>query len=93
MIETKPQQIDKQTWNKVSFYVDIIVFIVIAISIYLLILNAYEAGKIASTQYGGDQLSSAWINVARDIAFLAFGLAWIFFRLYSYRGIVARRYW
>jgi hypothetical protein len=93
MIDSKPQQIDKQAWNKVSFYIDIIVFIVIAIAIYFVIQNSYEAGKIAGVQFGGDQLSSAWFNVARDIAFLAFGLAWIFFRLYTYRGQIARRNW
>ena len=92
MIDSKPQQVDKKTWNKVSFYIDIVVFIVIAVFIYVLIRDAYQAGKLSST-ISGDALSSAWFNIARDIAFLAFGLAWIFFRLYTYRGQIARRNW
>ena len=91
MVETNIHQIDRKTWAKWSFYVNIAVFIVIAIFIYLLILDSYQAGKLAYQSGGGDQMSQAWLFIARDVAFLAIGLTWIFFQLFKSQLLIIRR--
>ncbi|MFW6121766.1 MAG: hypothetical protein ACOC80_12850 [Petrotogales bacterium] len=93
MKEPYIHQIDKKTWNKWSFYINIVVFIIIAISVYLLIIDSYNAGKLASQLYGGDQISQAWLFIARDVAFLAITLTYIFFQLFKYQRIIIRRSW
>ena len=93
MKDAQIHQIDKKTWNKWSFYINIVVFIITAISIYLLIIDSYTAGKFASQLYGGDQLSQAWLSIARDVAFLAICLTYIFFQLFKYQRIIIRRSW
>ena len=90
MVEARKQQIDKETWDKMSFYIDIVVFAIIAICIYLLIQHSYYAGMYQST--GGAVLSQEWFTVAGVVAFLAICLTWIFFRLFRYRGQLERRY-
>ncbi len=79
------QQIDKEMWNKVSFYIDVIVFAIIAVCIYFLIVLSYAAGSSSDS----DQI---WFSIAGCVAFLAICLTWIFFRLYRYRGQLERRY-
>ena len=90
MTGTRKQQIDKETWNKMSFYIDIVVFAIIAICIYLLIQHSYYAGMYQTI--GGTRLSQEWFTVAGIVAFLAICLTWIFFRLYRYRGEIEKRY-
>ena len=92
MVESRLHQINKKTWNKWSFYLNIIVFIVIALFIILLILDSYNAGKLAG-QGSGDQLSQAWIYIARDVAFLAIALTWTFFQLFKSQLLIMRRSW
>ena len=90
MVESRLHQINKKTWNKWSFYLNIIVFIVIALFIILLILDSYNAGKLAG-HVSGDQLSQAWIYIARDVAFLAIALTWTFFQLFKSQLLIMRR--
>jgi preprotein translocase subunit SecG len=88
MTGTRKQQIDKETWNKMSFYIDIIVFAIIAICIYLLIQHSYSAGLNSGTPLEAQE----WFTIAGIVAFLAICLTWIFFRLYRYRGEIEKRY-
>jgi len=85
MAETKKQQIDKETWGKMSFYIDVIVFAIIAVCIYLLIQLSFTAGMTNNN----DQI---WFSIAGVVAFLAICLTWIFIRLFRYRGQVEQRY-
>jgi hypothetical protein len=91
MVET-PFGIDKKTWNAWSFYINIVVFILIAIFIFLLILDSYNAGKI-STLATGDLVSQAWMYIARDVAFLSVALALIFFQFFKNLRIIIKRSW
>jgi hypothetical protein len=79
----------KKTWYRWSFYVNIVLFFIVAISLYLLILDSYQAGKIA--EVGGDSLSQAWLMIARDIAFLAISLALVFFQFFRNLLTIIRR--
>ena len=92
MADNQFQLIDKKTWNKYSFYVNIIVFIIIGISIFFTIIDSYTAGKLASGS-GGDILSTAWVHVIRDVAFLAIGFTWVFFQLFKNQWIIMKRSW
>jgi hypothetical protein len=88
------QQMDKQKWNKVSFYINVFLFIVIAISVVLIILDSYNAGKVASSQFASsDDLSQAWIYIGRDIAFLAVSIALIFFQFFRNLRLIIQRSW
>ena len=94
MTRTEIHHIDKKTWQKWSFYVNILVFIIIAISVYLLILDSYTAGQIAaSLAYGTNELSQAWLIIVRDVAFLAIALSYVFFLLFRYQRQIMRRSW
>jgi hypothetical protein len=90
MIETRIHEIDKKTWHKWLFYINIVVFIIIAISIYLLIIDSYKAGTLRDTT---DPLAQAMLHVARDVAFLAISLTYIFFQLFKYQRLIIRRSW
>jgi preprotein translocase subunit SecG len=90
MIDNKKQQVDKETWSKMSFYIDIIVFFIIAICLYLLIQQSYYAGMYQSV--GGIRLSQQWFRISGVIGILAVCLTWIFFRLFRYRGQIQQRY-
>ena len=46
MSENPVLSVDKKTWNKWSFYINVIIFIIIAVFIYLLILDAFNAGTV-----------------------------------------------
>ncbi|MFH1013290.1 MAG: hypothetical protein V1769_02135 [Thermoplasmatota archaeon] len=80
MIAESYKQIGRKTWYRWSFYINIVLFFIIAVSLYLLILDSYHAGKIANG--GGDMLSQQWLYVARDLAFLSISLALVFFQFY-----------
>ena len=90
MSENPILPLDKKTWNKWSFYINVIIFIIIAIFIYLLIIDSIEVG---SSLNDTSRLSNAWFMVVRDIAFLAAGLVVIFFQLFSYYKQLSRRSW
>ena len=92
MADITPLQLDKKTWNKWSFYINLIIFIIIAVFIYLLIRDSYDAGRL-SVQNDVNLLSNAWFVIVRDVAFLAAGLVIIFFQLFSYYRQIIRRSW
>ena len=83
------RRISKKTWYRWSFYVNIVLFFVVAISLYFLIIDSYHAGKIA--EVGGDALSQAWLVIARDVAFLAISLALVFFQFFRNLLTIIRR--
>lgn len=92
MAEISPLQIDKKTWNKWSFYINVIIFILIAIFIYLLIRDSYQAGLV-SVQNDANVLTNAWFMIVRDVAFLAAGFVILFFQLFNYYRQLMRRSW
>ena len=93
MVESWVHQVDKTTWNKFSFYINIMLFIVVAIATIFLILDSYGAGKIAASGTSGDLLSIAWISIVRDIAFFSVALALIFFQFFRNLRVIILRSW
>ncbi len=92
MSETQVLPVDKRTWNKWSFYINVVLFIIVAVFIYLVILDAFNAGTVFA---GSDPtlLTNAWIAVVRDVAFLAVGLVILFVQMFNYYRQLSRRSW
>jgi len=90
MSESPILPIDKKTWNKWSFYINVVIFIIIAVFIYLLFLDALNAGKVYGDNY---ELTNALIAVMRDVAFLAVGLVFLFVQMFNYYRQLSRRSW
>ncbi|RLF42404.1 MAG: hypothetical protein DRN12_00325 [Thermoplasmata archaeon] len=90
MDEQKITHISRRTWYRWSFYINIVLFFIAAIAVFLLIVDSYYAGKIAASG-SGDDLSQAWIYIARDIAFLSISMALIFFQFFRNLLTIIRR--
>ena len=82
MVDEMIRQMSKKTWYKWSIYINIILFFIVALFIYLLVKDSIDVGK-----YGGD----TWLFVARDVAFLAIALALIFFQFFRNVFVIMRR--
>jgi hypothetical protein len=90
MSENPVLSVDKKTWNKWSFYINVVIFIIIAVFIWQIIRDAYNAGTV----YGvASQLTDAWVAVVRDVAFLAVGLVILFVQMFNYYRQLSRRSW
>jgi len=76
------RQMSKNAWYRVSLYVNLILFFVVALFIYLLVGDCIAYGK-----YQGD----VWLLVTRDIAFISVGLALIFFQFIRNLYTILRR--
>ena len=83
MVDDVIRQMSKKTWYKWSLYINIILFFIIALFIYLLVKDSIAVGK----GEGGD----LWLYVARDIAFVAVALALIFFQFFRNLFVIMRR--
>jgi len=77
------RQISKKTWYKWSFYINIILFFIIALFIYLLIRDSYLFGQSPN--------SSLWFNIARDVAFLGVAFTLVFFQFFRNLLVIMRR--
>jgi hypothetical protein len=92
MSENPVLPVDKKTWNKWSFYINVILFIVIAVFIYLVIIDSFNAGK-AFLENDTTVLSNAWFVIVRDVAFLAAALVILFVQMFNYYRQLSRRSW
>ena len=81
MVDNAFHQMSKETWYKLSFYINIILFFIVAIFIFLLIKDCLEYNRG----------SYEWINIVRDIAFLSISLALIFFQFFRNLLKIMRR--
>jgi hypothetical protein len=82
MVENMIRQTSKKTWYRWSLYINIILFFIVALFIYMLVNDSIAVGE-----EGG----SAWVYVARDIAFIAVALALIFFQFFRNLFVIMRR--
>ena len=92
MSENPILPVDKRTWNKWSFYINVIIFISIAVLVWILILDAFNAGNVYA-QSNVTNLTNAWIAVVRDVALLAIGLVILFVQMFNYYRQLSRRSW
>jgi len=94
MVENLIRQTSKKTWYKWSLYINIILFFIVAIFIYMVVNDAYNAG----IEYGqtfcedGAGDSSGWLfALARDVAILAVAIALIFFQFFRNLMLIMKR--
>jgi len=87
MVENVLRQTSKKTWYRWSVYINIVLFFIVALFIYLLILDCITVGINRYTGESGD----VWLYVARDIAFIAVSLALIFYQFIRNLFVIMRR--
>ncbi len=83
MVDDMIRQMSKKSWYKWSIYLNIILFFIIGLFVYLLIKDSMEVGR----NFGGD----TWLLVARDVAFISIALALIFFQFFKNLFVIMRR--
>jgi len=88
MVDNIIRQTSKKTFYKWSFYLNIILFLIVAIFVYFVVRDAYSAG-IASE--AGEDYASELFALSRDVAILAIALALIFFQLFRNLWVIMKR--
>ena len=85
MADTQFHKMSKSTWYKWSLYINVILFLIIAVSIYFLVIDClmYDAGSSAYP----------WFKIVRDLAFLIVSLSLVFFQFFRNLLIIMRRNW
>jgi hypothetical protein len=81
MVDNIVRQTSKKTWYKWSVYINIILFFVVAIMLYFVVIDAYNAGFASNDPYGSN--TDEMFALARDIAILGVVVALIFFQFFK----------
>jgi hypothetical protein len=82
MVDDMIRQMSKKTWYKWSVYINIILFLIVIIFLYLLVRDSLDY-----TRDGGE----TWLYITRDIAFIVVALALIFIQLFRNLFTIMRR--
>lgn len=82
MADDMIRQMSKKTWYKWSVYINIILFLIVIIFLYLLVRDSLDY-----TRDGGE----TWLYITRDIAFIVVALALIFIQLFRNLFTIMRR--
>jgi phosphatidylserine synthase len=82
MVDEMMRNMSKKTWYKWSFYINIVLFFVVALFLYLLVIDSIKYGELR-----GD----TWLLVTRDVAFVSVSLALIFAQFIRHLFIIMRR--
>ncbi|RLF63267.1 MAG: hypothetical protein DRN33_04430 [Thermoplasmata archaeon] len=80
MVENIIRQTSKKTWYRLSVYINLILFFIVALGITLMYSDFI-------TKTGNEQ----WISVTRDIAVIAVALALIFYQFFRNLYIIMKR--
>jgi len=83
MMENIAQTLSKKTWYRWSFYINIVLFFIIALFLYLLVIDCLN--------YSTSENSYGWLSIVRDIAFISVSLAFIFIQFFRNLLIIIRR--
>jgi hypothetical protein len=82
MVDEIMRNMSKKTWYKWSLYINIVLFFIVALFLYLLVVDSIEYGRVR-----GD----VWLLVTRDVAFVSVSLSLIFAQFIRYLFIIMRR--
>ena len=82
MVEGIIRQTSKKTWYKLSVYINIILFFIVAVALYFLIKDCILYGE---------EKGDIWMYITRDVAFVAVALSLIFFQFFRNIYIIIRR--
>jgi hypothetical protein len=86
------ENLEKRDVKKMFFYVDIVVIGIFALSLVMLVRDAYAAGFLDSYLVQSTANVSYW-NMMRDAAFLVGSLSWIFYRYFKNSVKVLQNPW
>jgi hypothetical protein len=86
------ERYEKSQIKKWFFYVDILVIGVFALSLVLLVRDAYSAGWLDSYVIQ-DHVNGAYWLMLRDAAFLVGSLSWFFYRYFKNSVKVLQNPW
>ena len=84
------QKVDRATWKRYLFYVDLAVIATFAVALILLVRHAFLAGQAFHADDDPRHNRIMWL-VAGDTAFLVGSLAWIFYRFFRNQYTVLTR--
>ena len=93
MVDNIIRQTSKKTWYTWSMYINILLFLLVAVFVYLVVSDAYSAG-IASV---GDEFGTSpdfagkMFALSRDAAILGVILALIFFQFFRNLMTIMKR--
>lgn len=89
MVLDEARRVDRATWRRYLFYVDLAVFAVFALALILLVRHTFLAGQLYDA---GDwaALDAMWL-LAGDGAFLVGALGWIVYRFFRNQYLVMLR--
>lgn len=85
-------EIDPRKWEKILFYVDLVVIGIFIISLIFLVEDAYMAGHYSSLENLNKHGLYLW-HMMRDTVFVIASLAWIFYRFFRNQFLLSRRFW
>jgi len=80
--------IGKKTWYKWSLYINIVLFFLVALFVYMVIRDAYLAGTALNN---GANNSGELFALARDVAILGVIIALLFFQFFKNLMVIMRR--
>jgi len=84
MVENMIRQTSKKKWYKISLYLNIVLFFIVALFTYLLVRDSIDYGRNILGRDG-------WMYIARDIAFMAIAVALIFFQFFRNLFVIIKR--
>ena len=90
MLPEQTARIERATWKRYGFYLDLAVMAIFALAMVLTVRHSFHAGAAYERGELGAATSALWLVVA-DTAFLVASLAWIFYRFFSYQHEVLTR--
>jgi hypothetical protein len=76
------RSIDRRTWKKYLFYVDMLVWGIFGVAMAFLLANMYVAGW-AEGQRDTPAMTDAWWNALVSLSFMVGAIAWLFFRFWK----------
>ena len=89
IVENIVRQTTKKTWYKWSLYVNIILFFVVAVMLFFVIMDSYDAGK-AHVVNAGNNTTQMFVLI-RDIAILVVAIALLFFQFFKNLFTIMKR--
>lgn len=84
------QRVDRPTWRKYLFYIDLAVFAIFIISMILVTRHAFLGGLYYARNEHLVSTETLWLVVA-DTVFLVSSLCWIIYRFFRNQYLVLTR--
>ncbi len=84
------QRVDRATWKRYLFYIDLVVVAVFALALILLVRHTFMAGQLFAEDRFRTFSRLMWLIVG-DTAFLVGALGWVFYRFFRNQYLVMTR--